>query len=638
MSQNINDSHDLLQEQSESIERFALFTIHGRLMSNVKRQIKSHGCQWNHLYHGWLCPVSKEKEIQKTFHAAKLDYNHKIVTFPKGIIYTNSINAGQTTRLEILEEEIYKAERQLLTDVYRYNPELRPEDFNEVPSTEEKTPFQTQIEHDFHERIQAISVIRKDIETTRKAISNINVDSKEKVLDHKAPLNIVEAIIKEHFTIESYRTLQYCSDSFWRWTGIQYVEVEIEEMRKIIYAFLQDAKELSEKGMLEDFNPTKHKVDQVIDALRATCYLKHHPSSGAHWLDGRTEPDAKYLISFQNGLLSIKDWLKNSETSLIPHTPVLLNVNSLTFKYDNSALLPMTWLEFLKAIWGDDQQSKDTLQEWFGYTLTQNTRLHKILLLIGPPRSGKGTIGRVHRELLGHFNVAGPTLSSLAGEFGLQPLLNQMLALISDARLTGKGSNNIIIERLLSISGEDPLIINRKFLPPITVQLPTRITIMSNELPDMKDPSGAIAKRYLVLTLKKSWLGKEDILLFDRLKEELPGITLWALQGLKRLEQRGFFLQPKSSLETINELETMTSPIMAFVLERCIMESSVKVSVQILFDQWRDWCKETGYLNSGNIQSFGKNLKAAYPSIGVTRLQDENSRERYYVGIDLAMP
>ena len=353
-------------------------------------------------------------------------------------------------------------------------------------------------------------------------------------------------------------------------------------------------------------------------------------------LDGQFEPNPKYLIPFRNGLLSVKDWLRNSNVSLIPNTPLLLNVNSLTFDYDPNVSKPRKWLEFLDAIWCDDDQSKDTLQEWFGYVLTQNTRLQKILLLIGPPRSGKGTIGRVLRELIGYFNVAGPTVSSLGGEFGLQQLLNQMLALISDARLNGKGSNNIIIERLLSISGEDPLTINRKFLPPITVQLPTRIMIMSNELPDMKDPSGAIAKRYLVLTLKTSWFGKEDIALFDPLNKELPGILLWALQGLHRLEQTGFFLQPESSLETVNELEAMTSPIKAFVMERCIIKPQARIKVQILFDKWREWCSDTGYPNSGNIQSFGKNLKVAYPSIGIIKLQEEQTRDRYYVSIDIS--
>ncbi|WP_152977769.1 hypothetical protein [Bradyrhizobium pachyrhizi] len=41
-------------------------------------------------------------------------------------------------------------------------------------------------------------------------------------------------------------------------------------------------------------------------------------------------------------------------------------------------------------------------------------------------------------------NVAGPTLSSLGGEFGLAPLLGKTLAVISDARFVGKNSNVVV--------------------------------------------------------------------------------------------------------------------------------------------------------------------------------------------------
>jgi len=204
--------------------------------------------------------------------------------------------------------------------------------------------------------------------------------------------------------------------------------------------------------------------------------------------------------------------------------------------------------------------------------------------------------------------------------------------------LNGKGSNSVIIERLLSISGEDPLTVNRKFLPPLTVQLPTRVMMMSNELPDMKDPSGAIAKRYLVLTLKKSWFGKEDISLFNRLKVELPGILLWALQGLIRLEQRGYFLQPSASAQTIEELEAMTSPIKVFISEICEITPRGRTPIVELFKEWRTWCADTGYHHAGNIQSFGKNFSAAFPEIEITRPQKDKIREtRCYVGIAITL-
>jgi putative DNA primase/helicase len=636
MSHNINQSEDPMQGQSEDIERFVLFRFQGSLGNGVKGQIKSHGCIWNHMYHGWLCPLNKQKTIQNIIEETKIEYDSRTVPLPKGMIASDPKIACRQTRLDILEEEAYKAGRQLLEDVYRYNISLRPEDFAKAASEEGKNITQIQTEVDFHTRWISIEKMKNDAASIRKELSQLNEDPGAKILDHQAPLQIAEALIHKHYLHKQHRTLQYCSDSFWRWNGVKYVELDEDEIRQIIYTFLSDAKELNSSGHLENFNPTKHKVDQVADALRAICYLKHHPASGALWLDDRDVPDPKYLISFRNGLLSLEDWLKDPTTPLIPHTPVLLNVNSLNFDFDLLAAKPNAWFEFLGTIWEDDEESQLTLQEWCGYILTQDTRQHKILLVIGPPRSGKGTIGRILLELLGHFNVVGPTLSSLSGEFGLQPLLNQMLALISDARLNGKGNNCVIIERLLSISGEDPLTVNRKFLPPLTVQLPTRIMMMSNELPDMRDPSGAIAKRYLVLTLKKSWLGKEDISLFSRLKEELPGILLWALQGLVRLEKRGYFLQPTSSSQTIEELEAMTSPIKAFISDRCEITPLARVSVPDLFGAWQDWCGVNGHQKFGNVQSFGKNLRAAFPEIQMNRPQEGLHRERCYIGIKLA--
>jgi putative DNA primase/helicase len=43
----------------------------------------------------------------------------------------------------------------------------------------------------------------------------------------------------------------------------------------------------------------------------------------------------------------------------------------------------------------DDVEAIETLQEWCGYCLTTDTRQQKIFLVVGPKRSGKGTIARV---------------------------------------------------------------------------------------------------------------------------------------------------------------------------------------------------------------------------------------------------
>ncbi len=136
--------------------------------------------------------------------------------------------------------------------------------------------------------------------------------------------------------------------------------------------------------------------------------------------------------------------------------------------------------------------------------------------------------------MVGKKNVAGPTLNSLSGDFGMAPLIGKSLAIISDARLSGR-DGNIVVERLLSISGEDTLTVNRKYKDQWCGKLPSRLHVISNELPKLGDASAAIVGRILLLPLSQSWLGKEDYDLELRLHSELSGILNWCLDGLERL-------------------------------------------------------------------------------------------------------
>lgn len=95
--------------------------------------------------------------------------------------------------------------------------------------------------------------------------------------------------------------------------------------------------------------------------------------------------------------------------------------------------------------------------------------------------------------------------------------------------------SSVAVERLLSISGEDTLIVDRKYKEPYTGKLPDRLQIISNELPRFGDASGAIIGRLVVLLTTRSWLGKEDFELENKLRTELPGILNWSLEGLRRL-------------------------------------------------------------------------------------------------------
>ena len=114
------------------------------------------------------------------------------------------------------------------------------------------------------------------------------------------------------------------------------------------------------------------------------------------------------------------------------------------------------------------------LQEIFGLCLTGDTSHQKAFLIVGPKRSGKGTIARVLTQLIGSDNTVAPTLARLGTNFGLQPLIGKRLAIISDARLGGRADQQAIAERLLSITGEDAITTDRKNIAAWTGRLQVR--------------------------------------------------------------------------------------------------------------------------------------------------------------------
>jgi putative DNA primase/helicase len=320
---------------------------------------------------------------------------------------------------------------------------------------------------------------------------------------------------------------------------------------------------------------------------------------------------------------------------LVKHSPVFFNHNALEFAYDPDALDPVEWLRFLDSLWPDDAGSIEALQDLFGYLLSSDTRQQRVFMLIGPKRSGKGTIARVLTALLGRDNVCAPTLASLGQNFGLAPLIGKQAAIIADARLGARADQAAVAERLLSISGEDAITVDRKFLPAWTGRLPVRFVVLTNELPRMSDASGALASRFIVWTLSQSFYRREDHGLAGRLMAELPSILNWSVAGWERLRERGRFKQPDSAIEAVAELEDLASPIGAFLRQRCQVAPGKHVGCDRLYAAWKLWCTDQGREHPGSVQTFGRDLRAAIPHIRVVqrRQQKDDTVARFYEGV-----
>lgn len=452
------------------------------------------------------------------------------------------------------------------------------------------------------------------------------VTSGRRVLDKSDQYATACELMKSEFRDDNKQRLLLRVNSAWyRFNERCFVEVGDEAIRNVAWPFLSTSMCRNEEtGQLLPFKPGKGDVSGIVDALCAV--LAVDVPSPPTWLPGYEAADPMNLIVMQNGILNL------ASGQLLSHTPRLFTTNCLPFDFDPEAQC-LNWQRFLDQIWPGDQESQHLLQEWFGYCLTADTRQQKFLMIVGPKRSGKGTIARLLGDMLGHSNVIGPTLSSIGEGRDLEQWIDKLAAIVGDARGGGKDPQTIV-ERILSITGEDKLSVRRIYGKHWNGKLSARITILSNELLRLGDASGALVGRMMVLKTNRSFYGEEDILLSDKLALELPGILNWALSGKRRLTERGRFVQPASARDLLQATQEANDQVGTFVDECCELGGSYSEQLDDLFYAWRRYCEnENSHAGQKNI--FSKNLAASKPDLVPHRPRIDGKQKKAYQGIRL---
>lgn len=445
--------------------------------------------------------------------------------------------------------------------------------------------------------------------------------------DLKAPYKIAEKFRAEKYGTNSHATLYCHGDILYRWNGKIYTPVEQREIASELYHYIDGTFDFGGNRI----KSSPGKINELLELLKTVALLTKKVEAPA-WLNGGNQPPAIDMIACDNGLLY------PFTRELQPHTPLFFNHNVLTFCFNSDATAPR-WQGFLAELWGDDTESIETLQEIFGYCLTADVSQEKIFFITGPKRAGKGTILKVLQALVGIENSIWPTLGSLGERFGLEPLVRKRLVIISDLRLDARKSTIPLVEMLLRISGRDYVVAEKKNISERWEgQLRTRIVIASNEVPRLEDSSGVIESRIIPLKLSVSFYGREDLSLSRDLMRELPGILNWALTGLLRLRERGYFRRPASARKVERRLAEVSNFDAAFMDQCCERGPECKVVYDDLYSAFKEFCIDRDRPYPPTEQIFARNhLRPTYPDIETRQVTNPKTgkRERVYCGITL---
>ncbi len=325
-----------------------------------------------------------------------------------------------------------------------------------------------------------------------------------------------------------------------------------------------------------DMAPSLPQSSNIAGTYTILCSLCYKP--GQHI--NQVPPE---LVFFQNGVLDL------TAGQLYAHTPEHFTTNILPYNYVPHARADR-WLTFLYDIFEGDRERVELIQEWFGYMISNSYAHHKILLMLGAPRSGKGTIGRMLEQFVGTMNFTGASLHAFTSDAFMESLRTKTVAFSGDTeRRVNRNSVDVVTERLKKISGNDAVTFDRKYKSTLSQTLPTRITLAGNHVPNLFDDSGALAGRLLVLPFNVSYVDREDHTLLDSLLPELEGVAAWALQGLQRLNANSRFTSPAASQIEVQYIAEAYSPLKMFVDDHCVLGGAAVCWCGELYDTYRAW-------------------------------------------------
>lgn len=436
----------------------------------------------------------------------------------------------------------------------------------------------------------------------------------EPIIEDSRPTTIARTFLSQRFKLAGRNTLRRWNENWYVYAGSKYRVVKTEAFARPLYewGYTKQVKQRNADGSerLEPFAVTTTLVANVDSALIAETLVE--ADTIPVWINGATGPDPKDLIVFSNGILNVPAFLDGKTDYLTESTPDIFTTAALPFAFDPTAVCP-NWMKYLRTSLGDDASKIMLLREWFGYCMTPDTSHQKMMYMRGPTGSGKGTALNVLANLVGMEQTAFTSFANLAGDFGSAPLVGKLIALIPDARITDRNKSMRGLEIMLNISGNDGVSVNRKFKDELERQkLMCRITIASNEFLELPDHAGAMLRRLNIIEYANSTIvSRPDIDLERKLVAEIPGIAVWALQGLRRLREVGHFTVPSSSIEAMKEWRTTTSPTAGFLEDCCDEDAGGQVGKDELYDVWSKWGAERGTFNVPKSRFYQRMLAAA---------------------------
>ena len=323
-----------------------------------------------------------------------------------------------------------------------------------------------------------------------------------------------------------------------------------------------------------------------------------------------TKPEDAHLIAFKNGLYNIIDG------SFVGFTPEHIITNKIPWDYTPDATCPLVD-NVLNRLSCNDAEIRALLEEVAGACLYRDNKLGggKAVILVGDKSNGKSTYIEMLHAMLGDKNISTLDFKELDDRFSTAMLFGKLANLGDD--ISDSFKEDVAIFKKIA-TGESIKAENKgkdafQFIPY------AKLIFSANNIPRMKDPTGAAMRRLLTIPLNAKFSENDpdyDPQINVKLtqQEAMEYFILLAIGGLKRVLKNKHFTVSQKVQQAKTDYEQENNPILAFI-EDCRsdngdVEGIYNEATREVYIRYDEFCIKNNF-RPVNRLTFSKQLNQA---------------------------
>lgn len=293
------------------------------------------------------------------------------------------------------------------------------------------------------------------------------------------------------------------------------------------------------------------------------------------------------LLNTPNGIINLRTG------ELLPHDQNQYITKITNTEYTDKIDCPL-WDQFLKDIFNDDADLIRYIQKAVGYSLTGSTQEQCIFFCYGEGSNGKSTFVDIIKDMLGDYaaNVQSKSLAVKQNSGSS----SEDIARLHGARFVcssefneGERLDESLIKQL---TGGDTVTASKKYEHEFEFTPEFKIWMSTNHKPIIRGTDTGIWRRIRLIPFTVHIPDeKKDKNLKHKLKQELPGILHWAVDGCSLWQREGFRI-PKAIRETTNGYREEMDVIENFINECCFVGKEYSYKAQELYEAYAAWAKK----------------------------------------------